>query len=296
VWITDDNAMGFYDTVATVTGQQGELLGLSRFLNHDYGASVGGRITSVFPVVSGYHIERAGLEELRIDGNKANNEHLHGCRGGGVFLYQAHGSSLRGLTVRGYNGDGISFQQCRRLQVEDCRICENAGGGIHPGSGSVGAVMRNLEIRDNGGDGVFYCLRVSWSLCEKCVVRDNSGVGISLGGRDTDHLIQANTITGNGKCGVHFRPGVAYMGANRNVLRANTIGPNRRREGQSEIVIEDFTQDVELLGNQIDASDQQGVFIAAGCENICIIPKDVPPQLCVGPEHMPADAGRHLSA
>ena len=56
-----------------------------------------------------------------IDGNKAENAYLNGCRGGGVFLLQAHGITLRKLFVRNYNGDGISFQQCD-TRIEECVV------------------------------------------------------------------------------------------------------------------------------------------------------------------------------
>jgi len=61
------------------------------------------------------------------------------------------------VTVRNYNGDGISFQQCKDIVIDRCRCLENTGHGLHPGSGSVGAVIQNTTCRGNGMDGIYYC-------------------------------------------------------------------------------------------------------------------------------------------
>ena len=166
VHIHDDHSGGFYDTVATLTWREGDRFGISRMLNHDYGRRANAAVTSIYPVISGYHLEDAAVEDLAIDGNKSQNAHLNGCRGGGVFLLQAHQLKLKGLHVKDYNGDGISFQQCRGTVVERCVLEGMTGLGLHPGSGSVGTVLRGNACRRNGSDGIYYCLRVSYSLCE----------------------------------------------------------------------------------------------------------------------------------
>ncbi|MBM4037193.1 MAG: hypothetical protein FJ290_01650 [Planctomycetes bacterium] len=107
VHIHDDRSGGFYDTVASLTWREGDRFGLSRMLNHDYSRRANAVVTSIFPVLSGYHLEGASVEDLAIDGNKGQNAHLNGCRGGGVFLLQAHNVSLKRLHVKDYNGDGI---------------------------------------------------------------------------------------------------------------------------------------------------------------------------------------------
>ncbi len=249
VHIHDNNSMGFYDTVATLTWREGDRFGISRMLNHDYGRYAEAVVTSIFPVISGYHLQDAGVENLVIDGNKAENAYLNGCRGGGVFLLQAHGITLRKLFVRNYNGDGISFQQCRDTRIEECVVDGNAGLGLHPGSGSVGPVLRGNVCRGNGGDGIFYCLRVSYSLCEGNTIEGNGGYGISIGGRDTDHLIRGNTIRGNDKAGIYFREGDRAMAGSRQHIERNTLEGNCRREGSAEIEIQGETRDIHLLDN-----------------------------------------------
>ena len=93
----------------------------------------GARAATVFPVISGYHVEGARVEDLTIDGNKGENVHLTGCRGGGIFL--SHGSViLTNCMVRGnsaLSGGGI-YSIASAMTLNDCTVNENAannGGG-----------------------------------------------------------------------------------------------------------------------------------------------------------------------
>lgn len=323
VHIHDDRSGGFYDTVATLTWREGDRFGISRMLNHDYGRYAKCVVTSVFPVISGYHLKDAVVENLTIDGNKEQNAYLNGCRGGGVFLLQAHNVKLRRLRVRDYNGDGISFQQCRSTLVEDCVLEANKGLGLHPGSGSVGATMRRNTCRNNGSDGIFYCLRVSFSLCENNTVEDNGGFGISIGGRDTDHLIRGNTIRNNARQGIYFREGDVVMAGSRNQIERNLLENNCRKEGSAEIDIQGETRDVHILNNTLrpgakDGKTMAGVLVCEKADRIVVFGNKVKGDnvtaienhagenavstqtptrpLAVGPGRMPKKGARHLGS
>ena len=271
VHIHDDRSGGFYDTVATLTWREGDRFGISRMLNHDYSRRSNAVVTSIFPIISGCHLSNAEVENLTVDGNKEKNAPLNGCRGGGVYLLQAHDVKLRKLHVQNYKGDGISFQQCCNTLVEECVVEENAGLGLHPGSGSVGAILRRNACRRNGSDGIFYCLRVSFSLCEGNTIENNGGYGISIGGRDTDHLVRKNTIRGNGKAGIFFREGDLAMAASRNQIEENVLESNCRKEGAAEIDIQGETRDVHLLANTIRPDKgKAGVLVGPKCDRIVI--------------------------
>lgn len=323
VHIHDDRSGGFYDTVATLTWRDGDRFGINRMLNHDYARFANCVVTSIYPVISGYHLKDAVVENLTIEGNKDENDCLNGCRGGGVFLLQAHNIKLRKLYMRNYNGDGISFQQCHSTVVEDCVLEGMTGLGLHPGSGSVGAIMRRNTARNNGSDGIFYCLRVSFSLCENSTIENNGGYGISIGGRDTDHLIRSNRIRGNGKAGVYFREGDTAMAGSRNQIEANAIENNCQKEGTAEIEIAGETRDVHLLKNTIvpgkrGRQQMAGVLVGAKCDRIVIFGNKVKGDnvtaidnkadesavstkapakpLAVSPSRAPKNAAAHLGA
>ena len=117
VAIWDKGANGFHTTVARIIGRSGNTFAIDMSLNADCMVDNGGHAATVFPVVSGYHLEGARVEDLAIDGNKEENVYLNGCRGGGIFFYRCPGAVIERCTVRNYNGDGISFQQCNDVTV-----------------------------------------------------------------------------------------------------------------------------------------------------------------------------------
>ncbi|MDP6503301.1 MAG: right-handed parallel beta-helix repeat-containing protein [Planctomycetota bacterium] len=320
VHIKDKNSGGFYTTVATLTWREEDRFGISRFLNHDYSRKNECTVRSVYPIISGYHLENVAIENLSIDGNRDENEYLNGCRGGGIFLLQAGKVSIRGVAIRRYNGDGISFQQTSDVHIEDC-ICEgNNGHGLHPGSGSVRPVMRRVRCTDNENDGIFYCLRVSFSLTEECDLRNNGGVGISVGGRDTDHLIRNNHIEANGGNGLFFRPGDEAMAGHRCHFEGNRLIGNCVKKNQGEIFIDGATQDVHLLNNSIlpaahDGRRAIGIVVGKEASKIVACGNEIDSEaqafelegdedafvrtspetaLNVGPDAAPVGAARHL--
>ncbi len=261
VYIIDKRADGFFSTVATIKSIHGNALFIDRMLNSDIREALEGRVVTVFPVVSGSHIKNAGVENLVIDGNAEENEYINGCRGGGLFLIQAHDIIVRNVTVRNFNGDGISFQQCVNTLIEDCVSENNRGHGMHPGSGSVGSIIRRNRCSDNGDDGVYYCLRVSFTLFEDNVIENNRHDGISIGHRDWDTIIRNNVIRGNGRHGIYVRPDGYGYSACRNVIKNNRFENNCRLVGDSEICIESAAEDLQILDNDFvqDAPGKKGI-------------------------------------
>ena len=269
IHILDDKAGGFYSTVATVLGRDGDVLLISRMLNHDLNASSNARAVSVFPVVEGDGLRDAAVEGLTIDGAADQQSmFLNGCRGGGVFLIGSRQVAVRGVEVRNYRGDAVSFQQCADILVEGCHIHANAGGGLHPGSGTVRYIMQDNRVHDNGGCGVFYCLRTTHSICRRNELRANARQGISIGERDTDHWIEANKIVGNGEEGVLWRGGAAYRGGDRVVLTKNEIGPNAAKAKRPELAVPAGLRDLFVLDNALSPGEGGAIHVAAGTRNV----------------------------
>jgi len=250
VIILDDDAPGFYTTTATLLARDGNTFFIDRMLNHDYDPAKGGCVISVFPLVSGECVQNIAISNLTLDGNN-DPVTINGCRGGGVFFLGAHNAMAEGVEVMNYNGDAVGCQQCTDVVVRDCHIHQNAGIGMHPGSGSVRYLLTGNNVHDNGGEGIFYCLRTTHSLCEGNTIRDNAGVGISIGERDTDHIIRENQICGNGGPAVLFRP-PRYRGADRVLLEDNHFAGNCVSEGNAEVVIASGINDVVLRRNSFD--------------------------------------------
>jgi polygalacturonase len=250
VW--DSTAGGFYTTVARITGKKGNSFSIDRPLNADCTLPNKAQAATVFPVISGYHIEGAVIERLTVDGAREKNIFLNGCRGGGIFLYRAFGTIIRDCYVRDYNGDGISFQQSNDVRVERCTSENNAGLGIHPGSGSQRPVVRENISRRNGQDGLFLCWRVKDGIFESNQLLDNDRHGISIGHKDTDNLLRQNVVTGNGHNGVYFRNESEGMAGNRNTLEDNRIEGNGRIEPSAGIAIDGVTTGTVIRNNTIN--------------------------------------------
>jgi parallel beta-helix repeat protein len=249
VW--DKNSGGFHTTVARIIGQSGATFAISLPLNADCMVESGAQAATVFPVVSGYHLESVRVEGLTIEGNKEENVPLNGCRGGGIFLYRCPGTVIERCTVRNYNGDGISFQQCNDVVVTGC-VCEgNAGLGLHPGSGSQRPAVRDCVARKNGEDGLFLCWRVKQGVFEGNLLEENGRNGISIGHKDTDNLLRKNVVRGNHSDGVYFRNESEGMAAHRNRLEENTIENNGVDGAAAGIRVRGATRDLVFSDNVI---------------------------------------------
>jgi parallel beta-helix repeat protein len=249
VW--DAQSGGFHTTVGRITGANGNTFSFDMPLNADCMVANKATAATVFPVVSGYHLEGARLEDLVIDGNKDENPLLNGCRGGGIFLYRGFGTVIRGCVVRNFNGDGISFQQSNDVLVEDCVSEGNTGLGLHPGSGSQRPIVRGCVARNNGEDGLFLCWRVRHGLFEKNILENNGRYGISIGHKDTDNLLQENEVRGNHEDGVFFRNETLGMAGHRNRLERNVIENNGERGPAAGIRVRGETRDLVFRENII---------------------------------------------
>lgn len=249
VW--DKNSGGFHTTVGRITGAKGNTFSFDMPLNADCLVASQATAATVFPVVSGYHLQGARVEDLVIEGNKAENVPLNGCRGGGIFLYRAFGTVIRGCVVKDFNGDGISFQQSNDVTVEDCVSEGNTGLGLHPGSGSQRPVVRGCIARNNGEDGLFLCWRVRHGLFEKNLLENNGRYGISIGHKDTDNLLEDNEVRSNREDGVFFRNETEGMAAHRNRLERNTIENNGQAGHAAGIRVRGQTRDLVFRDNII---------------------------------------------
>ncbi|MCP4608354.1 MAG: right-handed parallel beta-helix repeat-containing protein [Planctomycetes bacterium] len=232
VAIGDDRSGGFHTTVARITGRNKNTFSIDKPLMADCMVSNKAKAATVFPIVSGYHIEGARVENLVIDGKKGDNIHLNGCRGAGIFLYRAFGTVIKDCVVRDYNGDGISFQQSNDVTVTGCVCEDNNYLGIHPGSGSQRPRISNCVARRNGTDGLFLCWRVRHGLFENNVLEGNGQFGISIGHKDSDNLIRRNVVRSNSRDGIFFRNETVGMAAHRNRLEENII-ENNGTQGQA---------------------------------------------------------------
>jgi len=255
IWMRDDNAGGFYTTVATLVRREGDMWFVNRPHPHDYLERNGGVVYTLFPMVSAYDADDAAIEHVTIDGNRAENPVLlNGCRGGGVFALRCRRLRVSHVHIHDANTEGVSFQTCERPEVAHCLVERCAGNGFHPGSGSRGFHIHHCEARENGAAGLFYCLRVQDSLLEHCTFTGNAEHGVSTGARDTDSVNRYLTVAGNGGCGFYFRDDSALNAAHRTVIEQCTFTENCTAPAEAEaaeILVQGATAGVRVRENRI---------------------------------------------
>ncbi len=252
VTVQDDHSGGFHTTVGTIIAQVNEnTFIINSPFQSDYMVHHNAHAKNTFPIISGYYVENVRIEGLTIDGNRANNERLNGCRGAGIFFYRVNRSQIIDCTVHDYNGDGFSFQQSNDITIENSISHHNANLGFHPGSGSQRPTMQNNLAYENGDDGLFLCWRVRHGTFEGNELRKNGRYGISIGHKDSDNLLRNNTVIGNVRHGVYFRNEPEYTAGHRNRLEGNKIYNNGTNGKGSGIYIDGETNDTVIIGNEI---------------------------------------------
>lgn len=207
--------------------------------------------SSLFPLLTSEYTSDVVIENLTLDGNRANNANFNGNYGGCIFLQDCNRYTMRGVTARNYNGDGISFQICHDVVVERCHSHDNVDLGVHPGSGSQRPLIRNNRLERNNL-GLFWCWGVKYGFAEGNRMDGNRSYGISIGHCDTDNVMRNNEITNSGKVGILFRDdsrGQDFW-ANRNIVEKNRIINSGGEDGVA-IDITGQTKDVRIAGNEI---------------------------------------------
>lgn len=263
VYVGSNSGRGFHAVCATLLNARTNYFTLSRSMNTDVMMADGGFAATVFPVVSGYHLEDARVENLTVDGNRSENPtKTDGCRTAGIFLYRGDHTVISRCVVRGFNGDGISFQQSNDVLVEECVVEGCAGFGLHPGSGSQRPVVRNNRAVRNEDDGFFFCWRVRGGVAEGNWLEGNGGYGMSIGHKDSDNLVRRNTVVGNRRGGVYWRAETEPMAAHRITFEGNTVRDN---EGWG-LFVDGATMDTVIRSNVIEdaGSGRQKVGVRVG--------------------------------
>ncbi|MFT4689167.1 MAG: hypothetical protein ACI9OD_001372 [Limisphaerales bacterium] len=257
----------------TLIARSGNRFRLSKALRKNYWLVGAPKVSTLFPLLNCEFVEDVVIENITLDGNRAENANMNGNYGGGIFAQDCSRLTFRDVTSRNYNGDGMSWQICHDVRVEGCHSHDNAGLGLHPGSGSQRPIILNNKLERNR-IGIFFCWGVRNGLAEnnKCMGND---YGISIGHRDTDNMIRQNDIEGSKTVGLLFRPerGKAYA-PHRNIVEGNRLKNNGPENGAA-VDVQGEVESITLRKNQIQetrsAAKRIGVRIGAGTKDIRLV-------------------------
>jgi hypothetical protein len=258
----------------TLVARSGNRFKLNDGLRENVWVSGDPTCASLFPLLTSENTADVVIENLALDGNRENNEHFDGNYGGCIFLQDCNRYTIREVEARNNNGDGISFQICHDVRVENCHSHDNADLGVHPGSGSQRPLIIN-NLLENNGIGIFWCWGVKYGLAEHNRIVNARNYGISIGHNDTDNVMRHNEVIGSGISGILFRDesrGEDFW-PNRNTIEDNRIVDSGDENGVA-IDIQGRTREVTLARNEIretrEAMNRVGIRISAEAGEITL--------------------------
>jgi hypothetical protein len=270
--ITDDKLNDGWDiSISSILGIKGPVLSIAPRTLRDYDmAKLHAKVRNTFPILCAIEAEKITFEDIIVDGNRAPNSYIDGCRGGAIYMYNVRDIVVRNCTARNYNGDGISFQISENVQVLNSESYGHAGYGVHPGTGSERPLVKGCRMHDNGDIGLYLCWRVRHGTFEDNVMESNGHYGIDIGHKDTDNLFVNNTVARNGVAGVHFRNETVANSGHRNTFRNNRVLDNGNAKAGYGFYVEPSAGDLVIENNQIaetrkaGGTQRFGIYKAAG--------------------------------
>lgn len=257
----------------TIVARTGNRFKLDKPLRENFWQMGDPTAATLYPLITGEFIADVAIENLTLDGNRANVARLDGNYGGCIFLQDCNRIKMRAVEARNNNGDGISWQICHDCVVEDCFSHDNADLGLHPGSGSQRPIMRRNRIERNH-IGIFFCWGVKYGLAEQNRLVEND-ISVSIGHRDTDNLVVDNEILMSKTVGVLFRPerGKTFAG-HRNRIERNRIIDSGSESGAA-IDIQGETEQIKLVSNELRETREPlkrvGVRISSGAGDVELV-------------------------
>ncbi len=253
VEISDDVLKSGWDvSISKVVAVNGHMLQINPPTVRDYDLDhQHARIRNTYPILCAMNAANVTFEDITVDGNKAQNAYLDGCRGGAIYLYNVRNVTVKNCVARNYNGDGISFQISDNVHVLNSESFGQTGYGVHPGTGSANSVVEHCHLHNNGDIGLFLCWRVRHGQFRDNVIEDNGHYGISIGHKDTDNQFSNNTIARNGVSGVYYREETPLNSGHRNTFRNNQVLDNGNAKAGYGFYIAARVNDTVISGNRI---------------------------------------------
>ena len=247
----DEHKSGWDVTTAMITDIEDNTIYFDNRTVNDYIASLNGTISNSFSVIEAVDVENVRIADLVIEGNKATNEYINGCRGGGVYIHKSKNCLVENVKVNEFNGDTFSWQITENITVRGCEASNGNGLGFHPGTGSDHSIVENCISHNNKGDGIFLCWRVQNGIFRNNKSYSNGDNGISIGHKDTDNIFENNQVYENANHGVFFRNEDEQNSGHRNTFRNNTIENNGTARESAGFWIGGETHDITIINNVI---------------------------------------------
>ena len=247
----DSHKSGWDVTTAIITDIAGNVIYFDNGTVNDYIAAQNGVVSNGCSIVEAVGAQNVRIADLLIEGNKATNDYINGCRGGGVYIHKSKNCSVENVQVNEFNGDSFSWQITENITLSGCEASNGDGLGFHPGTGSDHSIVENSISHHNKGDGLFLCWRVQNGIFRNNTIYANRDNGISIGHKDTDNNFENNHVYENANHGVLFRNENEQNAGHRNTFTNNTIENNGIAVEASGFYIGGVTHDITIKNNII---------------------------------------------
>jgi hypothetical protein len=247
----DEHDSGWDVTTAIITDIQDNVIYFDNNTVNDYKSSLNGTVTNGCSVIEAVEAENTKIADLVIEGNKATNSYINGCRGGGVYIHKSKNCLVENVRINEFNGDTFSWQITENITMKGCEASNGDGLGFHPGTGSDHSIIENCISHHNKGDGIFLCWRVQNGIFRNNKVYANRDNGISIGHKDTDNIFENNHVYENNNYGVLFRNENEQNSGHRNTFTNNIIENNGNKQAPAGFYIGGETHDIKIVNNTI---------------------------------------------
>jgi hypothetical protein len=252
IQLYDDANSGGYDvTTAVITDIKDNVIYFDNGTINDYIAELNGVISNSCSVIEAVGAENVKISDLVAEGNKATNDYINGCRGGGIYIHKSKNCVVENVHVNEFNGDSFSWQITENIAFKGCESSYGGGLGFHPGTGSDRSTIENCISHHNKGDGIFLCWRVQNGIFRNNVVYANLDNGISIGHKDTDNIFENNHIYENANHGVYFRNENEQNSGHRNIFTGNTVENNGTAKESAGFYVGGVTNTITIKDNII---------------------------------------------
>ncbi len=254
IGIRDPEQRGWHSHHPIVTAVKGNRVTFDTPTEREYKVERGALAFSFHPAVYAKGQSHVSIESLQIDGNAAAQpaEVPVDFTFAAVHLVRCTEARVRDVWVTGWPSDGIGVQGGSDVQVIGCTVSQCRGHGFHPGTSLKHAVFSGNAGRENGQDGLYFCMRVRHCTMSSNVFHGNgwSGIGGLGDAYDEWNVCSGNTCTANGRAGILMRNG------KNNTVTGNVCVNNSKSEaGKYPGILLDDTTGSVAAGNR--CSDDQ---------------------------------------
>lgn len=293
IGVGDDNMRGWWGTHAVVESVDGKIVRLDRPLNRSVSTGRTARVINLFPAIWGEGSTDIEIRDLTIEGFDGYVGRWWDFTYAGIHLVSCERARIVGISVMGWPSDGIGVQRGADIQVTHCQAHQCRGHGYHPGTGLGNSVWSHNIGRNNGGDGLYFCMRVHHSVCSDSVFEGNgqNGIGGVANGFDHHDIISNNVCANNGLCGIDANRGEEQVITGNLLLNNSQQDPGKWPAIRMHDLLRALVQGNRCADDQDTPTQRRGI-VESGASDSNLISGN----LCVGMDEAVTAVGRNSRA